>query len=641
MRRLLGGTTLLTIIISMALVTQASVAKSRALSRPVSRSSAAASGAISYDEGRACYQRVHASKALSRKASAWQRCINIFETVANLQAGTKNGERAAFSAARLSREKYFHTRGEKRDLHEALQSYNRVVAEYPKSNLADDALYNIAALRLRAGEKDRAKKALKVLIKRYPRSDYAPTARRMLKEIDAPKVATTYPTEVAYEEVSYEEASYQSPRSADPMTKPLPAASFEYSDKPASGKNPGLLLEVAHERQRSDSIVTLFFNRPVEFKTIFDSGKGRRRSRRPNLEVQVKETHPFIELPRKINVSSSLVKRIKIGQRILGGTNVDIHLRHNVDYTVKPYHRSLDIIFSEADRMRTNSKKPTVVPKFNYNTMVTGVAAVAVVDEKPLPVPEYVADKPAKKSFFDKITFWKHKKKHGQLRIVLDPGHGGDEYGAIGPHGVREKDVTLQIAQMAAEQLRAQLGAKVWLTRTKDKNVSLEKRYKLAKKKKADLFVSIHANASSNHKHRGIETYYLNNATDEAAVRLAARENQSWKGSRNDIDQILATMLQTAITDESRELAKAVHTNIVKNVKSKYKLVRDRRVRSALFYVLVGTQCPSILVETSFITNPREEMRLVDPTYQQQIADAIVTGVRTFESKPQGSKATL
>jgi len=609
-------------------------------SQPTAAAPAPVSSGFSYEDGRQCYKRVRKSSRLKRKKSEWQRCIDIFARVASAQAGTSLGAQASYSVARLTREKYFNARGGKSDVNESLAYYNRVVSQYPKSNLADDSLYNIAALRLRMGEKARAKKALKALLKRYPRSDYAPTARKMLKDMDAPKTpkaATKYPTTVAYEEVTYDEPAYRAPRSPDPTTTPLPQASFEYSDRPASGKDPGLLVEVTHEQRQDDTIVTLFFNRPVEYKAIFDSGKARRRSH-PKLEVQLKETHPLIDLPTKMNVSSLMVKRIKVGQRILGGTNVDIQLKRDVDYTIKPYQRSLDIIFSEADRGQSNTKKPTVTPR--YNMVTTEVAAVAMVDEGALP--EAVPAQPSKtKAFLNKMAFWKKKSKDGALRIVIDPGHGGDEEGAVGPHGVREKDVTLQIAQMAADQLRTQLGAKVWLTRKKDKNVSLEKRYKMAKKKKADLFISIHANASPNHKHNGIETYYLNNATDEAALKLAARENQSWKGSRSDIDQVLSTMMQNAVTDESRMLADNVHKNIVKNVNSRYKGVRDRKVRSALFYVLVGTQCPSILVETAFITNPREEMRLADPTYQQQIADAIVVGVKDFENASHGRMANL
>lgn len=640
MKRFVGVVSLVALILTMALPAHASMRPRRAeqKSQPAAAAPVQTSGGVSYEAGRECYDRVRTSPRLKRKKHEWQRCIDIFAQVARAQAGSPQGAQASYSVARLSREKYFNTRGSKSDLTEALEYYNRVVSEYPKSNLADDALYNIAALRLRTGEKDRAKKALQALLKRYPRSDYAPTARKMLKQMDAPKGEERVETEVAYEQVTYDEPAYRAPRTADPTTTPLPQPTFEYSDKPASGKDPGLLIEVAHEQRQNDTIVTLFFNRPIEYKAIFDSGKQRRRSH-PNLEVQLKETHPFIDLPTKLDVSSLMVNRIKIGQRILGGTNVDIQLKRDVDYTIKPYQRSLDIIFSEADRGQPNTRKPTVMPK--YNMVVTEVAAVAVADEGSLPKAEPGARPSKTRAFLEKMAFWKRKKKDGELRIVLDPGHGGEEEGAVGPHGVREKDVTLQIAQMTAEQLRSQLGAKVWLTRTKDKNLSLEKRYKIAKKKRADLFISIHANASPDHKHNGVETYYLNNASDEAAIKLAARENQSWKGPRSDIDQVLSTMMQNAVTDESRELATTVHSNIVKNVNSRYKGVRDRKVRSALFYVLVGTQCPSILVESSFITNPREEMRLADPTYQQQIADAIVAGVKTFEDASHGRVANL
>jgi N-acetylmuramoyl-L-alanine amidase len=213
---------------------------------------------------------------------------------------------------------------------------------------------------------------------------------------------------------------------------------------------------------------------------------------------------------------------------------------------------------------------------------------------------------------------------------VIDPGHGGDDVGAIGPRGTREKDVALAIAGRLSNQLSQRFAAKVYLTRSRDKYISLDDRDKLAVSKGADVFVSIHANAAMSRKMNGIETYYLNNATDKAAERLAMRENKAEGKKLSDVEHILSTMLQNYDTVESKKLAIAVQNSLMKKMSKKYKGVKNRNVRSALFYVLVGAKCPAILVETSFISNPIEEKRLTSAAYQDDLATAIADGVSRY-----------
>ena len=163
----------------------------------------------------------------------------------------------------------------------------------------------------------------------------------------------------------------------------------------------------------------------------------------------------------------------------------------------------------------------------------------------------------------------------------------------------------------------------------------MEQRNKYAVSKKADIFISIHANAATDRKQSGIETYYLNNATDRAAAKLAQRENSAISKSLPEEEHILSTMLQNYDAYESSILAKDVQNELIKRVSKRYSGVKNRKVRSALFYVLVGAKCPAILVETSFISNPREEARLNNPRYQDYLAIAIADGVKDYVS---GSK---
>lgn len=225
--------------------------------------------------------------------------------------------------------------------------------------------------------------------------------------------------------------------------------------------------------------------------------------------------------------------------------------------------------------------------------------------------------------------------------IVIDPGHGGEDPGAIGPKGTQEAVVALQIARKLSFKLKNDLGLKTVLTRTTNKTLTLEERNQKANRLGADLFISIHANANDSATANGVQTFYLNNATNKAAGRLAARENKA-AGKKIDVSQqILSTMLQNANTDESRDLAREVHNALVKHLRSSKNSVKDLKVDSALFYVLVGAKSPGILVETSFITNPKEEKRLKNSDFQWEVAEGIAQGVENYLESRQKTASSL
>ncbi len=224
-------------------------------------------------------------------------------------------------------------------------------------------------------------------------------------------------------------------------------------------------------------------------------------------------------------------------------------------------------------------------------------------------------------------------------RVVIDPGHGGDDPGAIGPRGVFEKDVVLAIAKKLGEILKEKYNMDVIFTRDKDIFIPLEDRTAIANSKKADLFISIHANASRRRNARGIETYFLNWTTDEESNRVAARENAvSYKKmkefQKGDLQMILQDKARDYKNDESRDLAGGIQASLINNLKQDYKEIFNLGVKWALFYVLVGAEMPSVLIETSFISNREEEKRLSDNKYKEKIAEAIAGGINNyFESK--------
>lgn len=241
-------------------------------------------------------------------------------------------------------------------------------------------------------------------------------------------------------------------------------------------------------------------------------------------------------------------------------------------------------------------------------------------------------------------------------RVMIDAGHGGKDQGAVGVGGVEEKDINLAIAKKLGEQLEKK-GLKVSYTRTTDKFLSLRDRSVIANKSGADLFISVHANAHTKKKIHGIETYYLNVTGDRYAARLARRENAQEEeegespepgvGTAEDAGElptgalgqdlrlILADLAMRSATSESRRLAGFVQGSLVGTLRRQYDDVQDLGVKHALFYVLLGTRMPSVLIETGFVTHATEGRRLASDKYQDEVARAIAQGVLRFVEERQ------
>ncbi len=224
-------------------------------------------------------------------------------------------------------------------------------------------------------------------------------------------------------------------------------------------------------------------------------------------------------------------------------------------------------------------------------------------------------------------------KTHNKIDvIVIDPGHGGKDPGAVTKRGTREKDIVLSIARKVAKKLRKK-GFRVILTRDKDKFITLGQRARIANNSKCDLFVSIHANYSKGKRAHGIETYFLSEARTKWERSVAAFENSVIKyelkdkvDERNILKWILGDMAQNEFLRESQDLAAFIQESIVKKTHA-----LDRGVKQAGFYVLRGVYAPSILIETGFITNPKEEKKLRSKRYQNKIADGIVEGILKYK----------
>jgi N-acetylmuramoyl-L-alanine amidase len=215
-------------------------------------------------------------------------------------------------------------------------------------------------------------------------------------------------------------------------------------------------------------------------------------------------------------------------------------------------------------------------------------------------------------------------------RIVIDAGHGGHDPGAQG-NGVNEAELTLDVALRLQKLLSKQAGVEVVMTRDTDAFIPLQERTAIANREGADLFLSIHANASRNPQARGIETYFLNFATNREAEAVAARENAGSGQTMHNLPDIVKAIALNNKINESRDLAEIVQKSMIRRLSAKSKQTRDLGVKQAPFVVLIGAGMPSVLAEISFLTNKQEGSLLKSGPYRQQIAQALLDAILTYQ----------
>jgi N-acetylmuramoyl-L-alanine amidase len=312
---------------------------------------------------------------------------------------------------------------------------------------------------------------------------------------------------------------------------------------------------------------------------------------------------------KDITIGDGLMKGARIAQFRPDIVRVVLDLDSMKDFKVFTFSDPFSIIIDVRGDRRTeisSAAAPSIIPLPS-----TPESGPPKVEEKKAP--------PARPPAIGKIR-----------RIVVDPGHGGHDPGALGSNGSREKDIVLQIALKLARKLHEELGLDVVMTRSTDVFIELKERTAIANKVGADLFVSIHANASLNHNSSGIETYYLNLAKTEKVAQLAAQENGTTLEKVSLLQAVLFDLMANYKLNDSAHLADEVQKAVYGKVGGKYTGVRNLGVKQGPFYVLVGATMPSILVETAFVSNPQEESRLNDPAYQDLTAEGIVEGIRAY-----------
>lgn len=316
---------------------------------------------------------------------------------------------------------------------------------------------------------------------------------------------------------------------------------------------------------------------------------------------------------RDITIGDGLLKGVRAGLYKPGVVRVVLDTDNIRDYKIFPLSDPARLIID------VRGDRPTEISRLE-STLTTRVQEPPAATA-PSAKADHTSKAVKKPSAISKIR-----------RIVVDPGHGGHDPGAVGHNGLQEKDVVLSIGLKLREKLKEELGLDVVMTRSTDVFIPLEERTAIANKVNADLFVSIHANAAPNRNAAGIETYYLNLAKTEKVAQLAAKENGTTLEKVSTLQAILFDLMANYKLNDSAHLAEEIQKAIYKTAKARYPDTKNLGVKQGPFYVLVGASMPSILTEVGFISNSLEESRLKDTNFHDLTADGILEGIHAYIS---------
>ena len=545
-------------------------------------SAVADAGDQAFSRAKSAYQQLQNSSKSKLYRENWDRVIKGFEEVARDYPRHDRAADALYLGGKAS-EGLFAISRRKDDAKQAAGFYDRLTSSYPASNLADDAGY-LAGLIFEQSLDDRsgAYVRYKNVVDNYPKGDMASLCREGERRLRA-----------------------HAPKDVG-EPHPLPASVASTS----SGTD-----EVSQVRSWSSpgyTRVVVELSHPASYSVHL---LGAEKGQQPRLYVDIKAGSIAEQVPASTKVADGLLQSIRVGKPDRDLVRVVLDLETFKDYKVFALENPQRIVIDVSGEQRTTLQ--AAEPELHAPVVGSGDAIAKVLEKTP-------EEKPLK------VTLPTATRPGNLRRIVVDAGHGGKDPGAIGPSGVMEKDVTLALAKRLAVRLEKELGCQVVLTRDKDVFLPLEERTAIANRVGADLFISVHANASNNRDAQGIETYYLNFSKNDKAAAVAARENGTSLKQVGDLELILFDLMANAKINESSRLAAEIQKSLVDHLGRHYSNVKNHGVRQGPFYVLLGANMPSVLVESAFISNKTEESRLGSSKYQDHAATAIARAVRTF-----------
>ncbi len=370
----------------------------------------------------------------------------------------------------------------------------------------------------------------------------------------------------------------------------------------ASKKSPNRIKNITYTHTVKNEEITILLEKEISYQACFlDHNPKQKLPYRLYLDLH--DTTLDTKVNKADIPSSSAIKRIRIAQKNNTTTRVVLDIKNKIfreDYKIIQSKNQKAIIIEIENKKAKQNDKARLVKEL-------------VLSEKH---PQKILGGTS-----DLCT------------VVIDPGHGGKDPGATGYQKTREKDVCLSLGLKLQEHINSKKGYKAILTRNSDIFLSLDERGIIANKNNADIFISLHANSHENTKITGIETYYLSFASDEEARKVAARENFTTTSKISDLEMIFFDLLQNNKINQSSILAGYVHNAMVNKISDKYhEKIRNLGIKHAPMRVLINTEMPCILIETAFISNPKEAKKLKSLAFQNTLSASIFNGIENFKS---------
>lgn len=516
-----------------------------------------------------------ASESKKQSRDNWFKCISKYQDIYEKYSNTDQAAWAMYHSAGLYRKLYKYSFLEE-DLDNALALYEKLINGYREHRLADDAQYYRGEIYYK--EKDHPTQAFVEFIKldnNFPSGDMRSKGREMMEEISA-------------------------------------ALGKEEDTTVSNG-----LVTVNNIRHWSTSTYTrvvIDADMPVKYSyNLLKEDKTIDKPRR--LYIDLENSKVGAEIVSSIPIKDGLLQEARAGQYDKSTVRVVLDIDNIEDYKIfrlyDPFRVVIDV---QGDGSRAKE---------------TGKESVSSSGST-------ASTRSPRKGIFKPDGADETVSLAGQLglsvkTIVIDPGHGGKDPGCDIDGKVTEKDVTLDVAKKLKAQIEKEIeGCKVLLTRDKDVFVPLDERTAFANVNNADLFISLHVNAHKQESVYGLETYFLNMATDERAVMVAVRENAISEKHYSDLQSIINDLMLNTKISESSKLAYKVQDGMMANIKKTYRYRKDLGVKQAPFYVLIGAEMPAVLVEMGFSTNTYEKKRLLNVDYRALIADGITNGINTY-----------
>ncbi len=543
-----------------------------------------------------------------------------------------------------------------RQIRQAVAAYERVVRRYPASGYADNALWQGAELARLAWERfnddaDRrtAVRLLKQLQSGYSSSSLLPGVEQALARFDTVKAVPTSGTAPA--------SAPPASASAPPAPAPAPShPAVKAVDNPESVPAGIVTVRGITRTPLPDGVrVSIEMDRELLFRQ-----ERLENPKRVFFDLRNANLSPGLR-DKTLSFSDDIVREIRVGRHPQNTTRVVMDTEGVESYSVFTLYNPYRVIVDFRRKGAVAALPPVPGPPVSAAVPTTGLMKAEpkpVPPPPPPPAPPLVVSAPPLMPLPSKAVAPPSlsapavplANSNGQFsiarqlglgvsRIVLDPGHGGHDPGVNG-NGINESELVLDVSLRLKKLLENQPGMDVVMTRDTDIFIPLDQRTAIANREGADLFLSIHANASRNVKARGVETYFLNFAANPEAEAVAARENSASGQTMHRLPDIVRAITLNNKIDESRDFADAVQKSMVRTLSPRNRELQDRGVKQAPFVVLIGAGMPSVLAEISFVSHKQEGVLLKTTAYRQQIAEALFDAIVKYQ-KSLKAKTTI